>query len=51
MTGTTRTAILLLRAEQPMHGYQLRQAISDRTNGARQPGPGAVYPTIDPARG
>lgn len=30
-----------------MHGYQLMQAISDRTNGAWQPSPGAVYPTID----
>ena len=45
--GDVRTAILLLLAEEPMHGYQLMQAISDRTNGAWQPSPGAVYPTID----
>ena len=30
-----------------MHGYQLMQAISDRTQGAWRPSPGAVYPTID----
>ena len=45
--GDVRTAILLLLHEQPMHGYQLMQAISDRTHGAWRPSPGAVYPTID----
>ena len=30
-----------------MHGYQLMQAIGERTNGAWRPSPGAVYPTID----
>jgi len=45
--GDVRTAILLLLADQPMHGYQLMQAISERTNGAWRPSPGAVYPTID----
>jgi DNA-binding PadR family transcriptional regulator len=45
--GDVRTAILLLLAEQPMHGYQLMQAITDRTRGAWRPSPGAVYPTID----
>ena len=29
-----------------MHGYQLMQAMSDRTNGAWRVSPGAVYPTI-----
>ncbi len=29
-----------------MHGYQLMQAIADRTNGAWRPSPGAIYPTI-----
>jgi DNA-binding PadR family transcriptional regulator len=42
-----RTAILLLLHEQPMHGYQLMQAIGERTMGAWRPSPGAVYPTID----
>lgn len=30
-----------------MHGYQLMQAMSERTQGAWRPSPGAVYPTID----
>lgn len=29
-----------------MHGYQLMQAMADRTDGAWRPSPGAVYPTI-----
>ncbi|MCW2523455.1 MAG: transcriptional regulator, PadR-like family [Frankiales bacterium] len=29
-----------------MHGYQLMQAITDRTEGAWRPSPGAIYPTI-----
>ena len=38
--------MLLLLAEEPMHGYQLMQAIADRTGGRWQPSPGAIYPTI-----
>ena len=30
-----------------MHGYQLMQAMSERSQGAWRPSPGAVYPTID----
>jgi DNA-binding PadR family transcriptional regulator len=44
--GDVRTAILLLLAEEPMHGYQLMQAVADRTGGAWRLSPGAVYPTI-----
>jgi DNA-binding PadR family transcriptional regulator len=44
--GDVRTATLLLLAEQPMHGYQLMQAIADRTAGAWRPSPGAIYPTL-----
>jgi DNA-binding PadR family transcriptional regulator len=44
--GDVRTAILLLLADEPMHGYQIMQAMSDRTGGAWRPSPGAVYPTI-----
>lgn len=44
--GDVRTALLLLLAEQPMHGYQLMQAITERTAGAWQPSPGAIYPTL-----
>jgi len=29
-----------------MHGYQIMQAMSDRTGGAWRASPGAVYPTI-----
>jgi DNA-binding PadR family transcriptional regulator len=45
--GDVRTAVLLLIAEQPMHGYQLMQAIAERSGGAWTPSPGAVYPTIN----
>ena len=44
--GDVRIATLLLLAESPMHGYQLMQAMADRTDGAWRPSPGAVYPTI-----
>lgn len=44
--GDVRTAILLVVADQPMHGYQIMQAMKDRTGGAWRPSPGAVYPTI-----
>lgn len=30
-----------------MHGYQLMQAISDRTNGRWAPSPGAVHPALN----
>jgi DNA-binding PadR family transcriptional regulator len=29
-----------------MHGYQLMQAISERTNGSWKVSPGAIYPTL-----
>jgi DNA-binding PadR family transcriptional regulator len=44
--GDVRAATLILLAEQPMHGYQLMQAMTERTGGAWQPSPGAIYPTI-----
>jgi DNA-binding PadR family transcriptional regulator len=44
--GDVRAAILLLLADEPMHGYQLMHAIADRTEGAWRPSPGAIYPTI-----
>ena len=45
--GDVRTAVLQLLAEEPMHGYQLMQAIGDRSGGRWTPSPGAVYPTIN----
>lgn len=44
--GDVRAAILLLLADEPMHGYQLMQAIAERSGGRWTPSPGAVYPAI-----
>jgi DNA-binding PadR family transcriptional regulator len=44
--GDVRTAVLMLLADEPMHGYQLMQAIADRSGGRWTPSPGAIYPTI-----
>ena len=44
--GDIRAAVLALLAEQPMHGYQIIQELSDRTQGAWRPSPGSVYPTL-----
>jgi DNA-binding PadR family transcriptional regulator len=44
--GDVRVAILILLSEQPMHGYQLMQAMADRTQGAWRPSAGAIYPTL-----
>lgn len=44
--GDVRTAVLLLLADEPMHGYQLMQTISERTGGRWSPSPGAIYPTL-----
>jgi DNA-binding PadR family transcriptional regulator len=41
-----RHAVLALLAEEPMHGYALIHAISERTAGAWTPDAGAVYPTL-----
>ena len=44
--GDMRTAILALLAEEPMHGYQIIQVISERSGGNWTPSPGSVYPTL-----
>lgn len=44
--GDIRTAILVALTEQPMHGYQIIQAIETRTDGAWKPSPGSIYPTL-----
>lgn len=41
-----RTAILVLLAEQPRHGYDLIKAIEERSNGEWTPSPGSIYPTL-----
>jgi DNA-binding PadR family transcriptional regulator len=44
--GDIRTAILVALAEEPMHGYQIIQAIEARTRGMWKPSPGSIYPTL-----
>jgi DNA-binding PadR family transcriptional regulator len=44
--GDVRTAILYLLAEEPMHGYQIMQELSERTDGLWKLSPGSVYPTL-----
>jgi DNA-binding PadR family transcriptional regulator len=44
--GDVRSAVLLLLADEPMHGYQVMQAVAERTGGRWQPSPGIIYPTI-----
>ena len=44
--GDIRAAILALLTEEPMHGYQVIQVISERSGGNWTPSPGSVYPTL-----
>jgi DNA-binding PadR family transcriptional regulator len=44
--GNVRAAVLSLLAERPMHGYEMIQEISQRSNGLWRPSPGSVYPTL-----
>jgi len=44
--GDVRAAVLALLAERPMHGYEMIQEISQRSNGLWRPSPGSVYPTL-----
>ena len=44
--GDVRYAILQLLSETPRHGYDLIQELATRSNGAWQPSPGSVYPTL-----
>ncbi len=44
--GDVRSAILLLLAEQPRHGYDLMRAIEERSGGMWSPSPGSIYPTL-----
>jgi DNA-binding PadR family transcriptional regulator len=44
--GDVRTAVLRLLSEQPMHGYQIIQELSERSGGAWSPSAGSVYPTL-----
>lgn len=44
--GDVRAAILVLLAEQPMHGYQVIQELTERSGGVWRPSPGSIYPTL-----
>jgi len=44
--GDVRSAVIALLSEQPMHGYQIIQEISQRSGGSWKPSPGSVYPTL-----
>ena len=44
--GDVRAAVLVLLAEQPMHGYQIIQEITERTGDLWQPSPGSIYPIL-----
>ncbi len=44
--GDIRAAILTLLGEEPMHGYQIIQVVSERSGGNWTPSPGSVYPTL-----
>jgi DNA-binding PadR family transcriptional regulator len=44
--GDVRAAILVLLAERPMHGYEMIQEISERSQDLWRPSPGSVYPTL-----
>jgi len=44
--GDVRAAILDVLQGDPLNGYQVISAISERTGGAWKPSPGSVYPTI-----
>jgi DNA-binding PadR family transcriptional regulator len=44
--GDVRAAILALLNEEPMHGYQIMNELSERTGGVWRPSPGSIYPQL-----
>ena len=44
--GDVRDAVLRLLGEEPMHGYQIIQELSNRSGGSWRPSAGSVYPTL-----
>ena len=44
--GDVRNAVLALLAEQPLNGYQLIEAIDEKSQGLWRPGAGSVYPAL-----
>jgi DNA-binding PadR family transcriptional regulator len=44
--GLVRWLVLDAIATQPRHGYEIIQAIAEKTRGTYKPSPGVVYPTL-----
>jgi DNA-binding PadR family transcriptional regulator len=44
--GDVRTAVLAVLAEEPGHGYEVIQALEEKSGGRWRPSPGSVYPTL-----
>ncbi len=44
--GVVRYLVLDALAQQPRHGYEIIQAIEERSAGTYRPSPGVVYPTL-----
>jgi DNA-binding PadR family transcriptional regulator len=44
--GEVRAAVLMLLAEEPMHGYHIMQELAERSGGIWRPSPGSIYPTL-----
>jgi DNA-binding PadR family transcriptional regulator len=44
--GGVRYLVLDAIAAQPRHGYEIIQAIEERSHGSYRPSPGVVYPTL-----
>ncbi len=44
--GDVRSGVLALLREQPMHGYQIIQELSERSGGIWRPSAGSIYPTL-----
>jgi DNA-binding PadR family transcriptional regulator len=44
--GDIRTAVLAVLAEQPRHGYEVIQALEEKSGGAWRPSAGSIYPTL-----
>jgi DNA-binding PadR family transcriptional regulator len=44
--GVVRYLILDALSQQPRHGYEVIQAIEERSAGTYRPSPGVVYPTL-----
>lgn len=44
--GAVRDAVLRVLADQPAHGYQLMQELTERSGGRWRPSAGSIYPTL-----